>query len=205
MNLGDIDQNPERVTIRVTLSSGEKARLRPLMGHDAAILGEYLLGLSDRTRSFYCPHPFDQETAVRLCASVNHAETLRLVAAVDRQGRERMVGYFIVNLGIRARDRQRYHVLNIVLDDATDCTLAPSVADDFQNTGLGSLMMVHLKNVLKQCGRHRIILWGGVQERNALAVHFYQKFGFEKVGEFMSGTAGDHRTGTNNFDMMATI
>ncbi len=205
MNFGDIDQNPERITIRESLPSGEKAQLRPLMGNDAAILGEYLMGLSDRTRSFYCPHQFNQETAVQLCAAVNHAETLRLVATLGRQDRERIVGYFIVNFGVREGDRKRYHGLNIVLDDATDCTLAPSVADDFQNTGLGSLMMVHLKDVLKQCGRHRIVLWGGVQERNARAVHFYEKFGFEKVGEFMSGIAGDDRNRINNYDMIAII
>ena len=201
----EIDRNPERITIRVSLASGETAQLRPLVGNDAGILGEYFIGLSDKTRSFYGPHPFNQTTADELCAAVNNAETLRLMATVNLHGRERVVGYFIVILGVRDSDRKRYDRLGISLDQATDCIFAPSVADDYQNTGLGSLMMEHLQHVLKQCGKRRIVLWGGVQERNARAVHFYEKFGFKKAGEFMSSTGGDNPARINNFDMIAML
>ena len=85
-----------------------------------------------------------------------------------------------------------------ILHDETDCTLAPSVADAYQSQGLGSLMMQHLLGLLPRLGRQRMLLWGGVRADNPRAVHFYTKFGFQRVGDFEAG-------GTNNYDMIADL
>ncbi len=71
------------------------------------------------------------------------------------------------------------------------------MADAFQNSGVGSLVMTHLTKLLRRCGQKRVVLWGGVQERNERGVHFYKKFGFQKIGEFMSKN--------NNYDMIADL
>jgi ribosomal protein S18 acetylase RimI-like enzyme len=72
------------------------------------------------------------------------------------------------------------------------------VSDEFQNRGLGSLMMKHVIAVARRLGRRRMILSGGTQATNARAIHFYQKHGFRKVGEFET-------PGMNNFDMVLEL
>ncbi len=193
----DLDRDPKQAATTATLSNGQTAHIRLLSAGDANMLGAYFLGLSDTTRGFYGPHPFDQATADKICGEIHHADTLRMLAVTEEDGQERIVAYFIALFGIRDDDRTRYDKLGIELDSTTDCTLAPSVADDYQNTGVGSLVMIQLIDVLRRCGRKRLVLFGGVQERNARGVHFYKKFGFQKVGEFMSKM--------NNYDMIAEI
>ena len=193
----EIDPHPERITIRQPLPSGETVCLRPLTTRDGFILGEYFLGLSETTRALYAPHAFDQATADQICAAINSAEILRMLVTSEREGQERVIAYFILLFGVRDAERQRYQKLGITLDPSTDCLLAPSVADDYQNMGLGSVLMNHLQHVLRRCGRKRIVLWGGTLESNKRAIHFYRKSGFRKVGEFM--------TGVNNYDMIVDL
>lgn len=181
----------------VVLPSGETAALRLLQSDDAVRLGKYLLGLSAETRARYGPHRFDQETANAICATLDPNEILRLVAVVPENGSERIVGYFLLKMGVWDGDRKRYEARNIPLHEDTDCTLAPSIADDYQNRGLGSLMMRHLLNLAPKLGQKRMVLWGGVQATNDRAVHFYTRWGFRKVGEFVNGR--------NNYDMILDL
>ena len=197
MKTTEIDQNPERISIEVTLRSGQRACLRPLTRADSAILGAYFLGLSDATKSVYGPHPFDRATADQLCAELDSAATLRMLATVEQNAQERIVAYCIVLFGVDGATRTRYEDRAIALDQATDCTLAPSVADDHQNSGLGSLMMDHLVGVLRRCGYLRMVLMGGVMAENERAIHFYRKYDFENVGSFL--------TRSNNYDMIAAL
>jgi GNAT superfamily N-acetyltransferase len=179
---------------RARLPSGEAVLFRPLRAEDAAALGQYFLGLSAATRARYGPHPFDQPTADALCANLDHARLLRLVAVREDAGEERVVAYFLLYRGARESDSRRYAALGIPLDDATDCALAPSVADEYQDRGLGSLLMAHVLECARLLGHRRMVLWDGVQASNARAVHFYRKWGFQQVGEFF--------TDKPNFDMI---
>ena len=193
-----IDAQPDLVSSSEVLASGQRVCFRPLRGDQAIELGAYFTGLSQATRRVYGPHPFDQETALGFCAALDSARTLRMLAWIEEEGVERIVTYFVVELGVRAGDRQRYEALGLALHDETDCTLAPSVADAYQSQGLGSLMMQHLLRLLPRLGRQRLLLWGGVRADNPRAVHFYTKFGFRRVGEFQAGD-------TNNYDMIADL
>jgi GNAT superfamily N-acetyltransferase len=171
--------------------------VRPLRPDDAVRLGSYLLNLSAETRSRYGPHPFDQATADAICASLDPKEMLRIVATVPRNGDERIIAYFLLQIGVREGDRLRYEKASIPLNPETDCTLAPSVADDYQNRGLGSLILRYVLDIAVRLGRQRLVLWYGVQATNERAVHFYTKWGFRKVGEFY--------TDKNNFDMILDL
>lgn len=112
---------------------------------------------------------------------------------------ERIIAYFILILGIRDDDAQRYLKLNLPLDAATDCTLAPSVADEYQSQGLGSVLMRQLIVLSRQLGRRRMVLWGGTQATNDRAIRFYHKHGFRTVGEFQEPL------GFNNYDMIMDL
>ena len=94
-------------------------------------------------------------------------------------------------------DVQRYAARGMPLDDATDATIAPVVADAHQNSGLGSLVMLHLMPWLRRFGKRRLVLLGGVRQHNARAIRFYQKWGFRPVGTFT--------TSAPNIDMVAEL
>lgn len=177
-----------------TLSSGEAVSLRPLRPDDAPLFGRYLIGLSEDTRSRWGPHAFDQATADSICASLQGSEILRLIATVSHGGREEIVSYMLLYLGARESDSKRYAERGTVLDPATDAAVAPSVADAYQNRGVGGVMMRYVLSVAAKLGRKRVVLWDGVQERNERAVRFYARCGFVKVGEFL--------TDLNNHDMI---
>ena len=189
----EISNQPERLSRRVELPSGKALLLRPLKADDAWILGAYFLSLSDETKDFYSPHPFDQGTADRLCAEVNNDQTLRILSIV----KEVVIAYFILTLTIREGDKKRFSNYGIPLNANTDCLVAPSVADNHQSTGIGSLVMAHALDVLRLLGKKRAVLQGGVQQRNERAVHFYRKFGFKTVGTFT--------TRVENYDMIAEL
>src|SRR5690242_3690553 len=123
---------PEFFTAVVSLPSGEQITIRPLRPDDAARCGDYFHSLSEETRSRYGPHPFDQATADAICAALDPNDILRMTAVVMHNGEERIIAYILLKQGVLDVDRQRYEKLGISLDPATDCTLAPSVADDYQ-------------------------------------------------------------------------
>jgi len=187
----------EFLVATVALRTGEQALLRPLQTDDAQRLWAYSASLSAETRRRWGLHPVDEAAADALCATLDPADILHLVATVAHAGEERIIAYFLLKHGVLDRDRQRYESLGIPLDRATDSTLAPSVADDFQNQGVGTLMLHHVLRAATLLGRRRVLLWGGVQATNARAIHFYKKSGFVKVGEFY--------TDKNNHDMILNL
>ncbi len=199
LTLPGIEANPRSVGAAFTLPSGLPVTFRPLERSDAAILGPYFLGLSEETRRRYGPHPFDQATADLLCANLNYADTIRWIATISHAGGEQVIAYFILVPGIAEAERKRYTALGITLDTAQDCTLAPSVADAYQNTGLGSRLMAHLKEVARRMGRRWMVLMGGVFVANERAVHFYEKHGFRKVGGF------ENSPGMPSYDMIMEL
>lgn len=94
--------------------------------------------------------------------------------------------------GLLEADRNRYGSRNIFFDENTTITFAPSVADDFQNSGIGTKMFNVLLNEAKNKGYKTIVLWGGVQATNTRAVHFYEKHGFQHMGSFWHDEKDNH-------------
>ena len=197
MTAGETEWPPD---LRATLAlrSGIGATLRCLRDDDAGLLGTYFASLSPRTRDLYGPHRFDQETADRLCRETRtDTEVVRFVVTVPDGDGVRIIAYFIVGFRMQDADVKRYAARGTPLDDRTDAYLAPSVSDGHQNTGVGSAVMGHVVPWLRQLGRLRLILLGGVQQRNERAIAFYRKWGFRTVGEFHTRQA--------NYDMIATL
>jgi len=199
VTVAEIARDPSRVATSFRLSSGELVTFRPLVAEDAPILGAYLLRLSEETRRRYAPHPFDQDTADDLCATVDYAHTIRLLAVLDRAERREVIGYFILRLGVGQSEIERYAQAGYPLDPQADCMVAPSVADTYQDRGLGSVMMAALIQVARRLGRRRIVLMGGTQATNHRAIHFYAKCGFCTIGEF------EWPAGLGNYDMMLDL
>ena len=152
--------------------------LRRLQTTDQDALYKYLMGLSDETRKRFGPHPFDKET---IAAIISHPETYSgFVADVDGG----IVAYSIIKKGFLEHDRPRLESYGLTLDPLADATFAPSVADGWQGLGLGSELFHYMIPILQSEGIKRIILWGGVQCSNHLAVSYYRKLGFSILGQF---------------------
>lgn len=191
----NLEEHPEIISLRVQDSFLGEITLRSLESGDVDIFGDYLLGLSERTRSRFRPHPLDRATAEALCANIDYSETIRLVATSGSGQQEEIIAYFVLLLGVREAEVERYQRADIRLDPASDCTLAPSVGDGYQDRGLGSLMMRHLIAVARRLGRRNMVLMSGTHETNPRAIHFYKKHGFKVIGTF------ENPPGFENYDM----
>jgi GNAT superfamily N-acetyltransferase len=178
---------------QLRLKDNKKIGIRLLIDTDGDRLFQYLSLLSAESRSRFGPHPFDSDTINNICL---HLQTgIKRYIAVSEN---RIISYMLIQNGLIDADRQRYSNKNIYFDETTTVTYAPSVADDFQNSGLGSAMFDSIINDLKEGGYKTVVLWGGVQATNARAVHFYEKHGFQHMGSFW-------HDGKDNYDMIKTL
>jgi GNAT superfamily N-acetyltransferase len=194
-----ISSSPSQIATTVQHPALGWVTFRPLVAGDAQILGRYFLGLSQETRRLYAPHPFDQATADRLCAEIDYAHTIRMLATAGTGSEEQVIAYFVLRLGIYESERERYRQASIVLAPQTDCSLAPSVADAFQDQGLGSLLLCHLFSTARRLGYKRMVLIGGTRGTNHRAVHFYKKHRFRTIGTFA------HPDEPVNYDMIVEL
>ncbi|MDP7740707.1 MAG: GNAT family N-acetyltransferase [Lentisphaeria bacterium] len=174
-------ENPGCISRDVTMACGTGVVLRALGHNDAAVLGRFFEGLSAATRRVFRPHPFTGEHALSLCTTIADDEYLRLVGA--GQGGE-VVAYLMFLPGIDDHGGKRYAMHGMPLDGATDCAIAPCVADAYQGQGLGRLLMNAVFELARELGCRRITLLGGVQSDNPDGIRFYESLGFKHVGTF---------------------
>jgi diamine N-acetyltransferase len=198
LTLDRVTQEPDTIASRDSIH-GVEVVFRPLQAGDEMVLGDYFERLSPDTRKRFAPHPFTRQTAGELCSCINCHDKLRLIAVTGDSADMRMVAYFILDFAITADDQARFHSYGMLLDRNDACRLAPSVADEYQNQGLGSLLMARAIAIAGRFGCRQIILLGGTQATNERAIHFYRKFGFEEVGHFWS------TDGQGNYDMVLRL
>ena len=73
-----------------------------------------------------------------------------------------------------------------------------SVADAYQDQGIGSQMGRFVLDCARKIGLKRVILMGGVMAENDIARRVYTKLGFRQLGEFITHQRGE----VHNYDMM---
>lgn len=151
--------------------------IRPLEQGDLPGLEYYLQGLGPLTRSRFGPHGYDLPSLRQFYSYDIHRAC---IATYDN----RIVGYAILRKGYLEHDRQRLEGYGLILNQETDGCFAPSLADDWQGRGIGNRMLVFLLALARQMGLKRLILWGGVQAGNELALKYYLKNGFKELGRF---------------------
>lgn len=182
---------------QIILPSGEKVLIRALHQDDGKLLGQYFQSLSQETQDRFAPHPFTEEEAQKLCTQVGQGDALRFVAITQGASRIQVVAYFILLLGLGKGDRKRYEDRGAeVLADKV-CSVAPSVADAYQGSGLARPFMEFIKKYARKLNLEQMVLMGGVQERNVRAIRFYEKCGFQKVARFV--------TSMGNYDMLLNL
>ena len=167
--------------MRVQFRDGRTVTIRPLKQSDKDSLYDYLQNLSAESRSRFGPHLFDQPTINNICNQPDK-DTQRFIA-VDESS-SLIVAYMLIKQGMIEADQQRYAQRNQFFHHDTTVTYAPSVADDWQSAGLGTVMVNIIENELKQGGICHIVLWGGVQATNLKALNFYKKKGYQFIASF---------------------
>lgn len=181
--------------MQIILRNQETVSIRLLKLSDEENIFQYLLHLSAESRSRFGPHPFDRETVKTICSNLP-GDTRRYVTVQQSTGY--ILAYFLVKQGMIEFDRQRYAGRDQYFPEATTVTFAPSVADAWQSTGLGTAMNSFIESELKVMGIQHIVLWGGVQATNEKAVNYYKKIGYQYLASFWHNEK-------DNYDMMKTL
>ncbi len=198
LTIAELVRNPGCVSRKIACAGGRELIFRLFTREDAEPLGRYFEGLSDATRRRYGPHAFTMDEAKRLCAELDYGKTMRFLAEVNGE----IVAYFIVLVGFREPDEKHYSGYGLNLDGRRVCTLAPSVADAWQNSGLGSAMMGELIPLMRRLGFRWMVLFGGTLAVNERAIHFYRKHGFNQVGTFQTTV---NNAPVDNLDMVLDL
>ena len=188
-----IAADPCPLAAEVAVGKGDRFQIRPLLATDTERLGLFFDALTDASRRVYGPHPLNSEHAKVLCDQIDYGMSLRFVALGPLPtAAQQIVGYMILDLGTRESDAGRYAQVGRPLDGSITATFAPVIADAWQEHGLGSAMFPVVTEAARQVGRRQIVLMGGVRDDNPRARHFYEKFGFERVGGFVAGGVDNH-------------
>jgi ribosomal protein S18 acetylase RimI-like enzyme len=160
---------------------------------DLLNLLSYLHHLNEQTRDRFGPHPFTHEALQQL---YHHPDYIGFL--IIENNSTFIIGYAIIKMGCIEHDIPRLSSYHIYPNPITDATYAPSIADDWQGKGIGKLLWNTVKDYLRQHQKKRVILWGGVQSDNDIAVNYYHKNGFTTIGSY-------EYNNKNNLDMIATL
>ena len=153
-------------------------------------LGQYFNQLSEGTKQYFAPHPFDVDTITAICKG-SYKDYKAFICILDGL----IIAYAVIKNAPTAGELERFANSSIEINIENDYILAPSVADAFQSQGIGSILLDFVESELRKLKAEKIILWGGVQLRNKRAVHYYLKNGFKTLGEFS-------HNGLDNLDMV---
>jgi GNAT superfamily N-acetyltransferase len=164
----------------ITLKGSCPASVRELESADYHQLSTYLQRLSEQSTSRFGPHGFDYQSIAGFYGSCDEYKGY----IIEINETQTIIAYAIVKIGYLHHDKSRLNSYGIIPDEHTDCAFAPSVADEWQGCGVGSVLFGFVKNRLLELGVQRIILWGGVQCSNVDAVRFYLRHGFKPIGRF---------------------
>jgi diamine N-acetyltransferase len=182
LTLQQVADDPTVATSVVSLTTGEKMVLRPIVAADVEPLAGFLKALSPHTRDFYGVDNDELGAAKERCGAINRYDKLCLVLCSE--SRKIILGIFDFSFGIPEGDRIRFANYGIELDEADYCRFGLCLSDNYQGKGTGSLVFPYLVEIARKFGKQHILLLGGVYADNDHAIRFYRKQGFRQLGHF---------------------
>ena len=147
-----------------TLSDDTRIIIRPIHKEDAAIERAFIKRLSPESRRlrFLGQMSEPSEELIRLLTDIDYRRDMAFVALVHRDGEKKEIGV------------ARYGTSK----DGKTCECAVTVADEWRNRGLGSLLMRHLIEVARSRGVRSMI---SLDSADNLAMRDLAKFmGFRR-------------------------
>ena len=166
-----------------------------LQSTDLLPLYAYLGGLSPLSRSRFAPHSFDWDFIKEIRLENDHPLKRFVAVPADQSN---IVAYILLLPGLEPGDLSRYKRRGQHIKPETSASFAPSVAEDWQGSGLAISLSNYVETVAFDLGIRELVLWGGVQATNHRAIHFYEKIGYQRKGNF-------YFNGMDNIDMSKTL
>jgi diamine N-acetyltransferase len=182
-----------RHIVDVTLPNGIMAEFGQADQQDMAAASEYYRQLNDSAQKKFAPHSFELTALQQLYKPLS--PHIAFVARVKNESP--IIAFVALRIGLMPDELPRLSNYGIYAGQSIDFSYAPSVADQWQGRGLGTLLLNLVKKQLFVLQPIRFLLWGGVQCSNELAINYYLKNGFVVLGEF-------YHQG-NNLDMALTF
>ena len=154
---------PARYVREHRLRDGRAVTLRPIRPDDAALVREFLTGLSGESRylRFQKWVHAPSEKLVRFLTDVDHDRHLALVCTTRTENGEKIVG------------EARY----VVEPDERTCELGIAIADDWHRTGIAGLLMQALMTAAR--ARGLASMEGLVLAGNREMLRFVRALGFD--------------------------
>ena len=140
--------------MQIEAKNNRQVSLRRLGSNDLDILFDYLQNLSSETKKRFGPHQFDKQSIIDF---YDLDSNLGYVA--QTADTKEIIAYAIIKLGYLEHDSIRLSSYGMTLDNKTDCTFAPSVADSWQSCGIGNHLFHFILSDLKAKEIERIILF----------------------------------------------
>lgn len=152
---------------------------------DLPNLLSYLQHLDNETRERFAPHAFNLQTLIELF----HHPSYEGYLLIEPQS-SFIIGYAITHLGYFGHDLSRYNQYTLLNHHYSSAMYAPSLASEWRGKGVGKLFWQFIQTDLLHKQIKQVLLWGGVQAQNEIAVRYYHSLGFQTLGEFeMNGKA----------------
>lgn len=154
---------------KITLNSGQKVFLRPELSTDTEMLWEMFSTLSKGSLNNLVL-PFTRERIENWTSNIDYDKTLPILALVEDSGRQRIIGDASLSFSQAESHKHR-------------AELGITVHDDYQNKGLGTIMVKHLLDIARKKGLKKVFLL--VNTENSRAIHVYEKCGFQKEAKLL--------------------
>jgi len=166
----------------ITKSKNNKqVELRKFYAEDFEQLYQYFDACGYETRRRFAPHGYDRKSVLEFHNNTTGLITYIAIALETKK----IIAYCLVHEGLFSYDKERLETYSSYWKESNDCTFAPSVADDWQRKGIGQALFNFIKDDLRDKGFKRMVLWGGVQSDHKIALSFYLKNGFQRIGTFV--------------------
>jgi GNAT superfamily N-acetyltransferase len=153
--------------------------LRRYTDDDFEHLLTYLHQLGPHTAKRFQPHPFHKDEVIRFHNDPEHEAWISVDTATNK-----IIAYTVLKKGYVHHDYPRLMQYGVAISYDHCYTIAPSVTDEWQSTGVGQLLFDYILTEIKNRDAKQLILWGGVQIDNIKALRFYHKNGFRSLGHF---------------------
>jgi len=145
-----------------TLNDGSHVLIRPIRKQDREAERSFIKHLSPETQRMRFLAAVNEPTELMLeqLTNIDYVHAMAFVAVVNNDAKETIVG-----VSRYSTDR-----------DESQCECAVTVSDDWQNRGLGTLLMKHLIDVARSRGIRRMVSIDSSE--NAQAKDLANQFGF---------------------------
>jgi putative acetyltransferase len=171
---------PKEWEKKIILRSGQQVLLRPEISTDTEMLWGMFSSLSEATLNDLVA-PFTRERVESWTGNIDYETNLPILALISEGRKQRVIGS--ATLSFYSAESLKHKA-----------ELGIAVHDDYQNLGLGTVMLNHLLDIARRKLLKKVYLL--VNTDNERAIRVYEKCGFQieaklKMEHYSGGHFGD--------------